>query len=230
MAAYSLDTLVSYFDTVRTKQPYSTSLYDFLTGRGLHHQQAQKAAEVQAEIQAGARRSRVKGRKKELPAVTVSARCDGARKAANVTHTGLVCLDFDAVNNPAGALNTLRACPYIAYANYSISGHGLFAIVQVPELQGKAGNEAASLHKQAYKQLSTYFLNHYSLEADKAASDVTRLRLIAPAGCEWINPAPEPFNLETPAGTAAIPTPPPKPFAPSLHHEVLILRLNTKRG
>jgi hypothetical protein len=155
---------------------------------------------VQSEIFEGARKSRIKGLKKNLPAIAPSAvfsRGQG-RAASNIkAHTGLVCLDFDCLGDGAAeALERLKTCPYTAFANLSISGGGLFAIVQVPALASAELGQIARLHKQAYSQLATYFANLYGLEADKAASDVSRLRLMAPAqGYEYHNPAAKPFEL-----------------------------------
>ena len=86
--------------------------------------------------------------KQLIPAVTISGIFKDSVKNANLlTHSGLICIDFDAVENPAELKAQLSKDPYTFAALLSASGNGLAAIVRIE----------AEKHLDAFNGLKTYY-------------------------------------------------------------------------
>lgn len=91
-----------------------------------------------------------------------------------IEHTGLICIDIDAKDNPhldmaEDVMPRLRELPYVFYAGKSVSGNGYFAII--PLLH-------KGLHRQHYCSLKHVFLE-MGINIDKNCGDVTRTRFIS---------------------------------------------------
>lgn len=108
--------------------------------------------------------------KKTLPAATLSGCFAPTRHTENLQeHSGLLCLDFDHIEDCGALMNLLRGMDIVCYCSRSVSGHGVFAIVQIAY---------PNKHKQHFESLRRYFAS-MGYEIDKACKDVTRLRVIS---------------------------------------------------
>lgn len=106
-----------------------------------------------------------------LPAVTPSGTFEVRRADALIAHSGLICLDIDAGDNPSiddwNALKLrLPLSEHILYAGLSASGRGLFCLVPVSD--GKR-------HLQHFFALERDFLEA-GIVVDPSCKDVSRLR------------------------------------------------------
>lgn len=115
-----------------------------------------------------------KQEKKHLPMAAISGTFKTRTLGDLIEHTGLICIDIDAKDNPNLDMNKdvmpiLTHLPYVLYAGQSVSGNGYFAII--PLLH-------KGLHRQHYCSLKHEFLK-MGIIIDKACGDVTRTRFIS---------------------------------------------------
>lgn len=115
-----------------------------------------------------------KQEKKHLPMAAISGTFKTRTLGDLIEHSGLICIDIDAKDNPGMDMNKdvmpiLMKLPYVLYAGKSVSGNGYFAII--PLLH-------KGLHRQHYCSLKHDFLK-MGIIIDKACGDVTRTRFIS---------------------------------------------------
>lgn len=115
-----------------------------------------------------------KQEKKHLPMAAISGTFRTRNIGDLIEHTGLICIDIDAKDNPhldmaEDVMPRLRELPYVFYAGKSVSGNGYFAII--PLLH-------KGLHRQHYCSLKHVFLE-MGINIDKNCGDVTRTRFIS---------------------------------------------------
>lgn len=115
-----------------------------------------------------------KQEKKHLPMAAISGTFRTRNIGDLIEHTGLICIDIDAKDNPhldmaKDVMPRLRELPYVFYAGKSVSGNGYFAII--PLLH-------KGLHRQHYCSLKHVFLE-MGINIDKNCGDVTRTRFIS---------------------------------------------------
>lgn len=115
-----------------------------------------------------------KQEKKHLPMAAISGTFRTRNIGDLIEHTGLICIDIDAKDNPhldmaEDVMTRLRELPYVFYAGKSVSGNGYFAII--PLLH-------KGLHRQHYCSLKHVFLE-MGINIDKNCGDVTRTRFIS---------------------------------------------------
>lgn len=117
--------------------------------------------------------------KLKIPVVTVSGLFKDAVKNANlVTHSGLICIDFDAVENVSQLKAELAKDPYTFAALLSASGNGLAAIVKIDPLK----------HLEAFTGLKAYYFKNYGQLIDESCKNVSRLRFLSHDPAPIINP------------------------------------------
>lgn len=141
--------------------------------------------------------------KSNLPAVTVSGKFDVRNLQSKYEPTNLICLDFDGVPNLDGLFNHLKTLPYIAFAGYSVSGLGVYAIVPIQNTSTFLGH---------FYALERDFLA-FGYPIDPSCKDVTRLRGASYTANPYINhqastytdTAPEPQKAPPPTATAVRP-------------------------
>lgn len=116
--------------------------------------------------------------KKRLPAVTFSATFNTNRTKENVKHyNSLIVLDIDKLN-----AQQIEVCyELLLQDNFvfsfwrSPSNNGFKGLVQLEYIDISDEIDLDTKHKSAFKKLSTYFQETYSLEIDKSGSDISRL-------------------------------------------------------
>ncbi|NJB86160.1 hypothetical protein GGR26_001928 [Lewinella marina] len=160
-----LNVLVSsYPNVLSTNEAKTINLLTWLTSdkhRGL----------VEA-IRAEADPTRQKKMKKELPLVTVSGTFSDGRKDEDLLqHSGLICLDIDADDNPHlenwDVLDgQLRNLANAAYVGRSVRGNGYMVIVPIKYPQ---------LHQDHFDALKSWLLT-YGIRVDSACRNVARAR------------------------------------------------------
>lgn len=130
--------------------------------------------------------------KQLIPVVTISGTFKDTVKNANLlTHSGLICIDFDAVENVGELKQELSKDPYTFAALLSASGNGLAAIVRIePEK-----------HLEAFNGLKTYYFRNYGQLIDASCKNVSRLRFLSVDPALFTNPSSKVFKEYTKAPT-----------------------------
>jgi predicted P-loop ATPase len=86
-----------------------------------------------------------------------------------IQHSGLICIDFDAVDDVARLKSELAKDPYTFAALLSVSGNGLAALVKIePER-----------HLDAFNGLKQYYFKNYGQLIDQSCKNVSRLRFLS---------------------------------------------------
>lgn len=148
-------------------------------------------AELVDRIRAEPDKARRSELKRGLPCVTVSGEFAGGHKAEHlVRHSGLLCVDFDAADNPdmtgrAGEWRDRLARDEAAMLAFvSASGNGVAAVCRIePER-----------HAEAFDALREHFRIRYGLTADRSCRDVSRLRFLSHDPGVAENPSPRVFR------------------------------------
>ncbi len=140
--------------------------------------------------------------KKAVPYFTVSGTFATRKDSGLVQHSGLVCLDLDAADNPDADLREARAQvqadPYTFAAAASIGGEGFFVLVRIPTTH----------HEESFRALAAYYLDTFGLVVD-SLPDVSRPRFVSHDPHLFHNPDSEVF-AEVLAAAA------PRPAQPTL--------------
>lgn len=178
-----LNTPISYFKNARETVPSTVTLGAFL--KNAKHRD--KVDLVRASV--GEARDRAK---KEVPAATISGVFAKRNIAGLVAYNGLVCLDFDAKENPSHTPHSMKSLlaeyAEVAYAGISVSGGGVFAIVPT-------NNELPGSHGMLVDCLGALF-SLDGLKFDRACKDVCRLRFISYDDDPVLNTDPSIFDAK----------------------------------
>lgn len=106
----------------------------------------------------------------KIPAVTISGTFKANVSNANLTqHSGLICIDFDAVEDVAQLKRELEKDAYTYAALLSVSGNGLAALVKIEPEQ----------HLAAFEGLKAYYFKNYGQLIDASCKNVSRLRFLS---------------------------------------------------
>ena len=160
---------VSWFTNMRDTEPKDTTLGEFLAKGGEYRVQIEKLRSCRNTDER-------KYLKSQLPQATVSGVFSSSRKAANlVEHSGLICVDIDAKENPDVddfahlKENVLKQIVEVAYASRSVGGKGYFVIIKLA-YPGRHLHQFRALKKDFAK---------FCITIDGACSDVSRLRCLS---------------------------------------------------
>jgi len=109
--------------------------------------------------------------KADLPCATISGLFSARKKDKLIIHSGYICIDIDAGDNPhIKDFNNLRCeltnITNVAYVSLSASGNGVFCLVPV---------KYPEKHKEHFEALKNDFKT-LGIVIDKSCGDVTRLR------------------------------------------------------
>lgn len=111
--------------------------------------------------------------KLNLPSVTISGTFHHRSAAGLIKHSGFICIDIDAKDNPTitdwdAARNTIGGLKEVVFCAISASGAGCFCVIPIayPEQ-----------HEQHFEALKSDF-EKLGLIIDKACKDISRLRFI----------------------------------------------------
>jgi hypothetical protein len=123
--------------------------------------------------------------KQRIPAVTISGTFrDNVSNANLIQHSGLICIDFDAVDDVARLKSELAKDPYTFAALLSVSGNGLAALVKIePER-----------HLDAFNGLKQYYFKNYGQLIDQSCKNVSRLRFLSYDPLLYVNESAKTFK------------------------------------
>jgi hypothetical protein len=121
----------------------------------------------------------------KIPAVTISGTFKANVSNANlIQHSGLICIDFDAVEDVAQLKRELERDPYTYAALLSVSGNGLAALVKIEPEQ----------HLAAFEGLKSYYFKNYTQLIDASCKNVSRLRFLSYDPLLYHNPESKTFK------------------------------------
>ncbi len=109
--------------------------------------------------------------KSRLPSITPSGTFIKRNAKELLIHSGYICIDIDADDNPhikdfENLRDELKKVKNIAYAALSVSGQGVFCLIPIKN---------SEKHKEHFEALKIQFSN-IGIKIDAACSDVARLR------------------------------------------------------
>lgn len=117
--------------------------------------------------------------KSRLDYVTFSGTFSVRKALGLLSHSGLLCLDFDDVANIDATISRIYTDPYVCLAFISPTGKGLKIIVKIDQTEN---------HALAWNCTSRYFKEKYRIEADKSGKDVCRACFISYDANAYYNP------------------------------------------
>lgn len=177
-------TPISAYKNVTDTTPATVTLRQFLFSK--KHQSQIIALRAEGEKK---RRDELK---KRLPAATISGTFTKRAVAHIEQYNGLVCLDFDAADNPgrtpADMKTILSAFDEVAYAAVSVGGAGTFAIIPTT-------NTDPTAHASVVDLLGAVLATH-GLSYDRSCKDISRLRIVSYDPEAYINPNAYPFDAD----------------------------------
>jgi hypothetical protein len=127
--------------------------------------------------------------KAKLPAVTISGTFKERTRDCQLSHSGMICLDFDLKENPSvrnwnKVVADLSGIVNVAFAALSLSGNGVFAVIPLA---------FPMQHLEQFSALKSDF-KFLGLNIDSSCSDVSRLRGITTDPKAYYNPYAESYR------------------------------------
>jgi hypothetical protein len=104
--------------------------------------------------------------KGQLPGILFSGTFRKRSAKELIQHSGLICMDFDYVDQPDQVIDNMRFDPHLALAFISPRGNGVKAVFCIPQ---------DCDHQKAFETVRDYCATMYELEADESGKDVSRL-------------------------------------------------------
>ncbi|MBQ8775375.1 MAG: PriCT-2 domain-containing protein [Alistipes sp.] len=105
--------------------------------------------------------------KRSMPCYTPSGVFSVRNSEGLIKHSGMLCIEWDAVADCSELKDLLGSLPFIFYAGLSCSGRGVFALIKIAD---------PTKHREYFRALSVYFAG-IGYEVDRSGSDVCRLRV-----------------------------------------------------
>ncbi|MDR1678651.1 MAG: PriCT-2 domain-containing protein [Prevotellaceae bacterium] len=169
-----LDIQVSAFKNVRSKEPQTVYLYDWLVSN-----EHKTLVETIRNTDDEAKR---KSLKENLPAITPSGLFKVRGADQLVSHSGFICIDIDKkpnadLENFPDLKTLIQALDCVAFCAQSVSGDGFYVLIPIcnPEK-----------HKEHFKHLQVAFAA-CGIEIDASCRDVGRLRFASYDEHPYIN-------------------------------------------
>lgn len=105
--------------------------------------------------------------KRSMPCYTPSGVFCVRNSEGLIKHSGMLCIEWDAVADCSELKELLGSLPFIYYAGLSCSARGVFALVKIAE---------PTKHREYFRALSEYF-GRIDYRVDESGKDVCRLRV-----------------------------------------------------
>ncbi len=134
--------------------------------------------------------------KRQMPCYTPSGVFEVRNSDGLIKHSGMLCIEWDKVEDVDALKDLLGGLPFIYYAGLSCSARGVFALVKIAD---------PTKHREYFKALANYF-GGIGYEVDRSGSDVCRLRVASFDDTPIFNPDSEVWN-ELPREVAPTYTP-----------------------
>ena len=123
--------------------------------------------------------------KRQMPCYTPSGVFSVRNSEGLICHSGVVCVEWDKVEDCQALKDLLGSLPFIYYAGLSCSGRGVFAIVKIAD---------TTKHRAYFRALADYF-DGVGYEVDRCGSDVCRLRVASFDDAPIYNPDSEVWDI-----------------------------------
>lgn len=134
--------------------------------------------------------------KRQMPCYTPSGVFEVRNSEGLIKHSGVLCIEWDKVEDVDALKDLLGGLPFVYYAGLSCSGRGVFALVKIAE---------PTKHREYFRALSEYF-GGIGYRVDESGKDVCRLRVASFDDTPIFNPDSEMWN-ELPREVAPTYTP-----------------------
>ena len=105
--------------------------------------------------------------KRSMPCYSPSGVFDVRNSEGLIKHSGMLCVEWDKVEDCQELKDLLNGLPFIYYAGLSCSGRGVFALIRIAD---------PSKHREYFRALSEYF-GGIGYQVDESGKDVCRLRV-----------------------------------------------------
>ena len=123
--------------------------------------------------------------KRQMPCYTPSGVFEARNSEGLIKHSGVLCIEWDAVADCSELKELLGGLPFIYYAGLSCSGRGVFALIKIAE---------PTKHRAYFRALADYFggIGH---KVDESGKDVCRLRVASYDDAPVYNPDSEVWDI-----------------------------------
>lgn len=157
------NTIVSKFQKYSSVTPENINLWDWFND-STHKEKVE-------QIRSLTDKEQIRNLKSQLPAITVSGTFAKRKRSELIKHSGYICIDIDAGDNPhinnfKHLRNELKNITNVAYASLSVSGKGVYCLIPLEDIEQ---------HQQHFEALKIIFKT-FDITIDKACGDITRLR------------------------------------------------------
>lgn len=122
--------------------------------------------------------------KRQMPCYTPSGVFEVRNSEGLIKHSGVLCIEWDKVEDVDALKDLLGGLPFVYYAGLSCSGRGVFALVKIAE---------PTKHREYFRALSEYF-GGIGYRVDESGKDVCRLRVASYDAEPIFNPDSEVWN------------------------------------
>ena len=123
--------------------------------------------------------------KRSMPCYTPSGMFSVRNSEGLISHSGVLCIEWDKVEDVDALKDLLGGLPFVYYAGLSCSGCGVFALVKIAE---------STKHREYFRALSEYF-GGIGYRVDESGKDVCRLRVASWDGSPVFNPDSEVWDI-----------------------------------
>lgn len=123
--------------------------------------------------------------KRSMPCYTPSGVFEVRNSEGLICHSGVLCVEWDKVEDVDALKDLLGVLPFIFYAGLSCSGHGVFALVKIAD---------PTKHREYFRALSEYF-GGIGYRVDESGKDVCRLRVASYDDAPVYNPDSEVWDI-----------------------------------
>lgn len=123
--------------------------------------------------------------KRSMPCYTPSGVFEVRNSEGLIKHSGVLCIEWDAVADCSELKDLLGGLPFVYYAGLSCSGRGVFALVKIAE---------PTKHREYFRALSEYF-GGIGYRVDESGKDVCRLRVASFDDTPIFNPDSEVWDI-----------------------------------
>lgn len=123
--------------------------------------------------------------KRQMPCYTPSGVFEVRNSEGLIKHSGVLCIEWDKVEDVDALKDLLGGLPFVYYAGLSCSGRGVFALIKIAE---------PPKHREYFKALANYF-GGIGYKVDESGKDVCRLRVASWDGSPVFNPDSEVWDI-----------------------------------
>ena len=123
--------------------------------------------------------------KRQMPCYTPSGVFSVRNSEGLIKHSGMLCIEWDKVEDCQELKDLLGSLPFIYYAGLSCSGRGVFALVKIAD---------PTKHRAYFRALANYF-GGIGYKVDESGKDVCRLRVASWDGSPIFNANSEVWDI-----------------------------------